>query len=235
MLINVIAVFVVYGVSKPHDLLARILLGTDDFTMWYIPFILTFYLIFWIICKMHVSIFGCHLFLILCGVIWIGVGNRIGIGSQWYTSTAALILGCIIAEYDTKFFDFRSRNLMFVVLVVAFVGFAYLSRCFSYITLIKDITTALSGMVFSLLVFIISGTLSLNNLIKADRAYSKCVSFIGKATLWIYIIHMKIMTYFFKVLENKIFLFLIGSIVVAIATMKIYNIIKRQVIKVIVK
>ena len=151
--VNIISVFVVYGMSDPGTLFARIVFGTDDPVMWYIPFILMFYLIFWIIYKMNISIFWRHCLLVLCGVIWIGVGCLSGIASQWYTSTGALILGCIVAEYDSKLYDFKKSCWLAVISLVVFIGFAYMSRHLSSIMLIKDITTVMSGMGFSLLSF----------------------------------------------------------------------------------
>jgi len=221
--VNIIAVFTIYKNFNVSNMPVRLLFGTDDPIMWYIPFILAFYFVFWFINNVTSSQKIRSLLLTVCGAAWIYIGIAVGLGSQWYTSTGALIAGCFAAENDELLSQAKNRNIMIIASFMALVGFSYISRCYTSISIIKDLATIISGMAFVVLIFVIAGIISKNGFIKTDSAYNNCLSFIGRISLWIYIVHMKVMHFFMVAPKHKSLLFILLSCVTAYVLMKIYN------------
>lgn len=154
------------------------------------------------------------------GVGWFILAESMGIGSQWYTSTGALLLGMWLAKNE---FSFKTNNIMIVVNLVLIMISVYLSKLFVNVYIIKDLMTLISGIFFTCF-FVTFG--------RAIEAYTNVfskkdwVSIIGTNSLWIYITHMLVLEY---ITDTKPFLFLIFvicAIMVAMALEKVYRLLE---------
>lgn len=202
--------FVYRGKSSTHFLL-RIFLGSDDGVMWYIPWILSFYILFYFIykiCKEHWYV-GTILLFIVC-VIQTVVFELMHIGSQWYTSNGALIAGIVVAEYPLRErITLRLAGLFSLFLCVCL----FFSRKCVGVIFLKDAFTALSGVFFVLVVFILAAEIQK----RFPRIYSfKILQYLGSISLWIYMVHMKIAVLLEKYKGLNLITFLLLTIGVAI-------------------
>lgn len=189
LIINILSIIFVYGIhGNSQNIIERIILGTDDYVMWYIPFVLCFSICFFIIYNINVSkINRLILFGITCAVQIVAF-EWINIGSQWYTATGALFLGVFVAEYPVS--NNRSNNILgFIISIVVFVASGIGSKLYVDYNIVKDCLTCISGMAFCFGLMIIFERIEALGRIK--NLYF--LRHIGNASLWGYILHMKVL------------------------------------------
>lgn len=176
--INMLSLFISY--SEEKSIFLQIILGTGDGVLWYVPFIMAFYCIYYLIC-VFLGQYKYQL-LILVAIVTYVLLNGVGLESQWYTSIGPLVLGIVIGQVNLK----RFKHIC-VFGVCCIVG-VILSRYFDNVQLLKDLFTTIAGMGFCGTIFGIFALLPDID----QRCNIKVVSFVSKLTFWVYLIHMKI-------------------------------------------
>ena len=149
LLVNIVGLFLVYGFHAGEALIARILLGTDDGAMWYLPYILVFYLLFALIFAQKFSntvktmIFGGIILsqIIICMIL--------NIDSQWYTSIGALLSGVIIAQIDIGQHEKRIRLKLMLRSFLVLGTCSILAKMADDAVIIFKCFTVFSGVGFS--------------------------------------------------------------------------------------
>lgn len=211
LIVNILSVVFVYGVRENYNnILIRIILGTDDYVMWYIPYILCFNLFFFIIYSLMKTKFNrVFMFGLLC-IFQIIVCEVIGIGSQWYTATGALFLGILVAEYKISFDNDAKRVLLFLVIVCVFAMSGIGSKMFVANILIKDWLTCISGMTFCLCLMLAFHMIEVWGLTK----YLNFLHFIGDTSLWGYMLHMKVLYLLNKYMTLNFVLYVVCTCVI---------------------
>jgi uncharacterized membrane protein len=130
LFVTVLSIVFIY---KDHNLewngmANRILLGSDDFAMWYIPYILLFYIVFRFVFSRKIGQSKqIILFCIIC-IAQIILGKVVGVSSQWYTSTGSLCVGVIIGMHNNLVLQLKQCFIGYWVLGIGYfhiVNFDY--------------------------------------------------------------------------------------------------------------
>lgn len=204
-LVNLLSIFLVYQNFK-EKIVWRAISGCDDFVLWYVPFIMGFYLVFYfatkISAKNHAIILG------TVGIVYIAVMMVCQTSSNWYTATAALILGVECAKNIRMFGVVLSGGGTLV--------FTVISQYYDNIQLIKDVSTLLAGALFSLCM------IQILNWIQDKKPRFLLALIIGDGSYWIYLTHMKIMYALQKSGVINLFLFLFLSLLVGLGLNFLY-------------
>lgn len=143
--------------DRGQRIVNRLLIGSDDYIMWYILYISRFKFIFWLIyrtdfCKQE----KIALFALICIVQCICF-KICGFGSQWYTATGALFTGVLLAEFPVRVKNNKSVAYLFILSMLLLVGGAILSKAFVDSIVIKDWMTIISGIGFCLFCLLLFG------------------------------------------------------------------------------
>lgn len=167
--------------------------------MWYISYIIMFYCFFYAVWKLaerrndSKKTAICLMFLI--GFSYVLIGScLVSVGSQWYTSTGALFSGVVVAVHCNQNTDWD--KLIFFkcgILGVLLICFTVASQRFEEALVLKDLFTILVGVVFVLFIFT-SFLLFQDAIIRSlqQNVFLKCVQYMGRISLWLYIVHMKV-------------------------------------------
>lgn len=128
--------------------------------------------------------------MLIASALQIGVGITLNIFSNWYTSTGALLAGVYLADARDmpKSFLHKSHSATYVLLVLFFVVFLGFSQTFN-IFIGKEIRAVLVGILFSVLMFYIA---FYTQYFFEQTLYMKIMQVVGKASLWMYILHFKV-------------------------------------------
>lgn len=190
LIINIMSVIFVYGIrEKSQNIIERIILGTDDNVMWYIPFILFFNIIFFLIYNINMSkINKLVMFGMIC-VIQIITFEWLNIGSQWYTATGSLFLGVFVAEFPVSINRNSKHIISFIISLGIFAVCGIGSKIYVDNSVLKDWFTCISGMAFCFVMLLIFENIETLGLIK----HLYFLKLIGNASLWGYILHMKML------------------------------------------
>jgi hypothetical protein len=220
LLVNCISILFVYGFRFDKYLPLRILLGIDDGTMWYIPYIMAFYLVFAVIYaqKWSISVKNLILSVCICGQIIICM--IMNVDSQWYTASGALLAGVLIAQTDSKFTENRIRFIFLLVNAMIFVVCSILTKSFESIEAISKTFTIISGIGFSCIFFY--GESFLDEFIIRYERKLAFLLYLGQNSLWIYCIHMKVMKLFYSHPSNLIVVYIIAAIAISATVSFIY-------------
>lgn len=120
--------------------------------------------------------------------------QMIGYGSQWYTSTMSLFAGILIAEYSILTVKRNGKLGILAVSILIFIGCGLGSKEFCSSDILKDLLTSISGVAFCIICF--------QTVKEIERCrlftYVRFLEVLGDASLWGYLLHMKILF----VLEN---------------------------------
>lgn len=201
----------------------------NDGVLWYIPYVMVFNVLFGLLFYKTDNQVVSFLAMTMIGVVWFIITQRIGIASQWYTSTGALLLGMWFAKSELSL---EVNNTMIgVTLVLALISI-YLSKKFVGILLIKDLTTLLSGIFFCWFIEAIGRAIEEKTDIFSKRNY---LSLIGRNSLWIYITHMLVLGYFTNTTPIFFLLFVLSALAVAIAFASVYGLFERGLVKILGK
>lgn len=215
--INVIQQLFFYQNSKNTFL--NIFWINNDTVLWYIPYILLynifFGIMFWTLRDTTKSIIG----MLVIESIWYVFAQHMGYGSQWYTSNGALFLGMYIANYEMSS---RMESIILVPTGGLAVLNAYLSKRFASDLYLKDLSTLLSGLFFTWFIFLIFKLIEGKN----GSMKNNAISYIGTYSLWIYIVHKKVLHYFNDLRPMYFIFFVLLSVMLSILIGKIYEIIK---------
>lgn len=123
VLVNLLSILFVYGIAgNEKNIVSRLLIGSDDYVMWYIPYILGFNFIFWLIYRTDFSKQRkIVLFALIC-ILQCICFEIYRFGSQWYTATGALFIGVLMAEFPVRVKNNKSVAYLFVLSIFLFIG-----------------------------------------------------------------------------------------------------------------
>lgn len=206
MITNLISMFIYK--SWTVNPLKQILMGSNDGVLWYVPFIMVFYMLFFI-----VKINGWSLlFLPSVGtMIFVGL-EIIGADSQWYTSIGALMFGLWADKLkDNKGKVVFQNVTLFLICSVAAIKFGN-------ILLLKDVLTTIAGIGFCGMIFNI--TMLVPN--KEPKNCKALLSIASGAAYWTYLIHMKVGYILQNLMAPSLLPFFLISVVVAILLNECY-------------
>lgn len=220
IIICIIANIVVYKYYK-YDI--SFLWGAGkDFTMWYVPWIMLFYILFRLIYGLSISKNAKNLMLVIVYFIitqlLISLTN---ISSVWYTCNGALVMGVIISECTTIMT--KRKGLVSMLLgIVSSILFAYLgivtdNKGYYYI---HDWAVIASGIAFCISIYYLMMIFS--NVLE-NIYLDKFLVSIGGISYYVYITHMKVL-YFLS--ESNIIIFMILSIAIAFLVKKCFTVLK---------
>lgn len=158
--------------------LKQVLMGSNDGVLWYVPFIMVFYILFFIVeinewPRLILPSMGAMIFIVL---------EIAGADSQWYTSIGALIFGL----YADRFKDNNLRSVFQSVTLFLLCSVAAIKL--GNIPLLKDVLTTLAGIGFCEMVFNIT-------MLVPNREPKNCKTLLSIASgsaYWTYLIHMKV-------------------------------------------
>lgn len=218
VIVNILSLFVY---KSDMNIFSQIFLGSNDGVLWYVPFIMVFYIIYFIIVSNDLP---------LCSLLYIGSAiyfllQKCGADSQWYTSIGSLLLGIYCTKIKNKFKYILIFGSIFVISSV-------LAIKIHEFVLFKNLFTTMSGGGFCCVLYIISMNLPTKDF--GGYVFNKCVSVINSSTYWLYLVHMKV-GFVLKDLEgilSEISSYLIFSVCFAIAGNVLYMIIMNRIGKI---
>lgn len=162
------------------NMLLQLFLGINDGVLWYVPFIMFFYCLFYIFA---VKKMPDHVYIVVGILVYILL-EILQMDSQWYTSIGALLVGLLCGKNANgkngflKVFLAGCSVLIFSILSVKLVG---------YITL-KNLFTTMAGMAIS--VFAFDVLMIIRN--KESVKHMKLISTVNASLYWLYLVHMKV-------------------------------------------
>lgn len=212
--INIVQQLFFYKGSK--NIFLNIFWINNDPVMWYIPYILLynvlFGIFFWKLKDKDKGVIS----MLLIESIWYIFAQHMGFGSQWYTSNGALFLGMFVANHEMSP---KTESIIFLPIGGMTLLNAYLSKRFASELYIKDLSTLLSGFFFTWFIFILFKKIEEKN----GMVSKNIISYLGTYSLWVYIVHKKVLHYFTNLQPVYFPLFLLLSIVLSILIQKIYK------------
>ena len=225
LLVNIVGVFAVYGFRADSALPMRILLGTDDGAMWYLPYILIFYLLFSLIFSQKFSNIVKTEILGSAILIQIIICMILNIDSQWYTASGALLLGVVIAQIDFRQHEKKVRIGLMIGSFLLLGVCSVLTKMTEDAVMISKSFTVLSGVGFSCFFFYLQSMLD-DFLEKYEKILLWGI-WLGQNSLWLYCIHMKVMEIFYAHPSHLILVYLIVASVVSAMAAFSYNYVKK--------
>ncbi|WP_340851686.1 acyltransferase family protein [Ligilactobacillus salivarius] len=220
MIICIIANVVVYKYYK-FDI--SFLWGAGkDFTMWYVPWIMLFYVLFRLVYGLNINKNAKNLMLVIVYfIITQSLISLTNISSVWYTCNGALVMGVIISECTTIMTK-RKALISMLLGIVSSILFAYLgivtdNKGYYYI---HDWAVIVSGIAFCISIYYLMMIFS--NVIE-NTYLDKSLVGIGGISYYVYITHMKVL-YFLS--ESNIIIFMILSISIAFLVKKCFTVLK---------
>lgn len=180
----VINILFVYKEEVGSGILNRLLLGADDGVMWYIPWKFTFYLVFYVLCR----IFKGNMNYVIIGIVIVCVPqtllfNYLGMGSQWYTSDGALVVGTVVALNEKKI----KKNIWIDFAVAVGLVASILTSQIIALPIVQGCIITLSGMLFVILIFSLSTRIGNINL-----KWITLINYMGALSFWVHMVHMKV-------------------------------------------
>lgn len=128
------------------------------------------------------------LFGLIC-VIQIVALRLVNAGSQWYTATGSLFLGVLLAGHPVSIKKKSRHILNFIVSWCIFTVSGIVSKLYVDYSTIKDCFTCISGMAFCFGMLVLFEEIEKLGLLKLLH-FLQCI---GNASLWGYILHMKVL------------------------------------------
>lgn len=208
VIVNLISVFV-YESDK--NIFGQIFLGTNDDVLWYVPFILIFYGLFYVV---TIKNGGSTKIWLVIGMLFIVMLELIGVDSPWYTSIGALVLGVIVAKTKVS----NNRVIYIMINSALFLLSAVISIKCSEVKVVKDIFTIVSGMAFCSIMYNLMMVLRNKEPVKLGRL----VSYVSTLTYFVYLMHMKVGTVLSRMGYLSILTFLLWSIFLSVFISVLY-------------
>ena len=205
ILVNLISVFIV---RSDENIYLQIFLGTNDSVLWYVPFIMAFFAIFYVILVKGLP----SELLIIIGVISFVVLETFRLDSQWITSIGALILGVFASKLNIK--SVKHLILYLVIFIISSVA----SIKFNCNYVVKDILIGLAGIGFCGLIYNVFMRIPSKELNAAN-----IVSIINESTYWMYLMHMKVGIILDDIGTLSLFPYLFWSMIMAIVVNLIFK------------
>lgn len=200
--------------NSHYPIWKRIFWITDDEVLWYIPFILVFYILFYFVFSFLAKSKKIGIVLLIgIGVLQILLGNRMKIGSNWYTATASLLCGILVATILPKILESSERKLIIYVIVsctIMFVG-AYMSKKICGNSMVKDMFTSFLGVGFCMTFFIL--TVLWYKIL--EYPIFEGLAYMGSMSLELYLIHMKVMEFCYDNPRFMLILYFVITILLA--------------------
>lgn len=203
---NLISMFIYK--SWAFNPLKQVLMGSNDGVLWYVPFIMVFYILFFIVeinewPRLILPSMGAMIFIVL---------EIAGADSQWYTSIGALIFGLYADKLKGS--KMKSAFLNAVLFLASSVAAIKLGNNL----LLKDVLTAIAGIGFCGMVFDI--TMLVPN--KEPQNCKTLLSIASGAAYWTYLIHMKVGYILQNLMAPSLLPFFLISVVAAILLNECY-------------
>lgn len=193
-----------------------ILYGLHDGTMWFIPWIMCFYLIFWILYSMKIADHSkLILFVSLVIVLTVILESRFPHESVWYTCNFSVLTGALLRKMK-----FKKKYLIILFSFFLFTVFLLLSLKFRSNLIIKNYSTLFSGSFFCLALCSIPLTDNINYLLKP----------VGKYSFFIYLTEKKVLGFFNYGSWLYLFPYIFVSLMVAVVLQKSYEPLKTYMI-----
>lgn len=210
---NLISMFVYK--SWTFNPLKQVLMGSNDGVLWYVPFIMAFYILFFVV---EINRLPRLILPIVGAMLFVGL-ELIGVDSQWYTSVGALIFGLWANKLkDNKVKAILQNATLFLICSVATIKSGTIS-------LLKDILTAIAGIGFCGMIFNI--TMLIPN--KEPLNCKRLLSIASGAAYWTYLIHMKVGYILQSLRVSSLLPFFLISVVVATLLNECYLVVKKQI------
>lgn len=214
MITNLISM-IIYK-SWAFNPLKQVLMGSNDGVLWYVPFIMVFYILFFVVEINRLP----RLILPIVGLmLFVGL-ELIGVDSQWYTSIGALIFGLYADKLkESKIKSAFQNAALFLVCSAA-------AMKFGNILLLKDVLTAIAGIGFCGMIFNI--TMLIPN--REPRNCKILLSIASGAAYWTYLIHMKVGKIVGSVTDLELIPFLGVSVLIAVMLNECYSLLKNYIL-----
>lgn len=204
--------------ANDKSIIEKILLGSNDFIMWYPKFIMLFYFIFGVVVILHSKIRVKILLMAFTGIICYIVLAILKMDSQYYTSIFALLAGMWLALEEKVF---KKLNQTICLISISIITIVTALASLNTSGWIKYIFVSLSGMSCSILFLL--------TIINVRKFTKVCTSFslLGLYSYFCYLTHMKVFYMIDKymvILSVPAFVtFVLGTIIVAYITTTLYN------------
>lgn len=215
LIVNLISVFV-YESDK--NIFGQIFLGTNDGVLWYVPFILIFYGLFYVV---TIKKWGSTKIWLVIGMLFIVMLELIGVDSPWYTSIGVLVLGVVVAKTKVS----NNRVIYIMINSALFLLSAVISIKCSEVKVVKDIFTIVSGMAFCCIMYNLMMVLRNNEPVKLGNL----VSYVSTSTYFVYLMHMKVGTVLSRMGYLSILTFLLWSIFLSVFISVLYMKLIKQI------
>lgn len=189
LLIQILANMFIYHSKFNFSEIIGVFFVKNDGVMWYIPYIMIFYSIFYIIFKLRVSENEKIAIFTSVVIFQILVGILLDIPSNWYTSSGALASGVISSRFLKKYVSLKKIFFIFGVFLIVSVLELYVKQ----VLFISNLLTTISGSFFCIIIYaLVSG----NEIIESTSIVKVFVSSFAKISFWVYMIHNKVFYYF---------------------------------------
>lgn len=177
LIVNVLSIYL-YNSGK--NIFAQIFFGSNDGVLWYVPFIVLFYIIYYFVVSNDLPLRS----LFYLGVVIYILLQKCGIDSQWYTSIGALLLGIYLAKIKES--KLRYALLFGVLLVISTV----LSVKMQNNMIIKCLFITIAGIGFCGGMYI--NIMNMPTIDGDGTGFNYRISIISASMYWIYLVHMKV-------------------------------------------
>ena len=133
------------------------------------------------------------------------------IGSQWYTATGALLLGVVFAKIDNSIGRYtRKLHRQYGIILgcaIILMLTVYVSKVYSNCIWLKDGATIVAVMAFCAMLFFVAMLFDERRSLRVLKPVTMC----GKMSLWLYVIHMKVMAVLGYYFNSYLVIFLVVS------------------------
>lgn len=166
-----------------------------DFSDWFIWVIILQYVIFWIGGKISLNIRLTGIFfqslILMAAFIYLKLATR------WYNGLLLFWFGCFVAKYQEKIIRFlkENYNIKLGLFLIGFMGFSIIYTLLKG-SVLTECLKIVSGMILGIILITIFRKLSFQ---------SPILAWIGKRSLFIYIIHVNLWGIIYHEVENMNF------------------------------
>lgn len=194
---------------------------------WYLNSILVIYLIYYLCFKLFKNIKFSYIFFTVLVITYIYFLNEIGFGIWWYNSMLALLFGMYYEIFEYKIKSLLNKNITKILLIISILSFYVLNN--SEIKIINFVSKFgiapkfyivqnLICINFIIMILLITFVNCNFNHSKFALLRNKILSFLGKISFEIYMLHGLIINILLLFLNlNILFIFLLFSFTIVFA------------------
>lgn len=210
VVVNALTLIAIYFSSNTKYSVADIILyilgiKLIDSALWFVKSIILFYIVFYIAFKFFKKDTGCFL-LVIYSIIYSIVCYSLSLSSWWFNAVLCFPIGIYMATYYTKIICFIQKSYIKIFLLSGFlfvVSFLLANLLKSPIKIILSTSSTIFFVVFVLTILL------------KFKIYSKPLNSIGNLSYEMYLVHMKVLIFYFNNVKIKesysiyIYLFLV--------------------------